>query len=389
MASLVLLMVASGVSVQAAPSVLRDVADLQREHLPTPPVGDGTENILVAALTHEISAMGRTFYATTTTPAEPAPSAGKPPTPGVTGNRESGSIAPTAPGQTLDMQWTSQDHGRIEGDAKTPKGAGGAKSGAIVAARVAQSAGFILPQIDSVGEILKSFFDYGNIGSNDIVFINVGSRNEIQVGAKYYIYNVDDFVFHPDPTAVFPERVTPPAEINSRYSDLQIGKKGPPIGYLVHVAGMLEVLDVGEDTAKAVIRESYDAIRGGDKLTPYFEVRPPVRPAAGEIKDIDAYVVASRDPANALGDHNIVYLDKGSRQNVEPGDVFDVYFVPKMEVRSWYKTENPLDLAPHVFGRVQVIATQDNTATAVVLGSESAIHVGDLLRSRGQLSSRR
>ncbi|OGW14233.1 MAG: hypothetical protein A3K09_08330 [Nitrospinae bacterium RIFCSPLOWO2_12_FULL_47_7] len=125
--------------------------------------------------------------------------------------------------------------------------------------------------------------------------------------------------------------------------------------------------------SKAIIRESYQEMTNGDRITAKRTLPPLPSNKAPEEKDIGGYIVASRSASSVMQVKNmIVYLDAGSEQKVAPGDLFEVYVVPEME--------NKKALSPRVLGELLVVDTQDNTSTAVILKSNVELSIGQKVR---------
>jgi hypothetical protein len=204
------------------------------------------------------------------------------------------------------------------------------------------SAGFISDEtskdtlVGSVADPTKTL-----LGSGDEVYIDVRSRQDVKVGDRFLIYRPDHDVRHP---------VT-----NRSYGPLNT------------ILGILKVTVVREnDYLTAVITTSFDSAESGDLLTPYQEPELLYPSKEKKTKDITGYVLETRDYRKLNGQIDVVYLDKGKVDGVDPGDVFTV------------QTDNgsPTGLL-RTIGEVQVYVVKERTATAVVRKSVDAISRGD------------
>lgn len=198
---------------------------------------------------------------------------------------------------------------------------------------------------------------YGRTGSKvnmftgDIVYVGGGSKQGLTAGTLFTIVAGERPVVHP---------VT-----------------AQPFGSFYQYVGRLRVLSVQEDTAIAEIVHSCDAVHLGDRLRP-FEPEPvplgrptPMRPvnlpvAAEKLKDAPA-IIYSRDDIISLGQDHVVFIDRGSDQNVTPGDVFTIY------------RSNDHGLPPLLLGELAVLSVQKRSATAKITESRYTIFVGDRL----------
>lgn len=158
-----------------------------------------------------------------------------------------------------------------------------------------------LQVIGAEKENLKVTFSQG-----DVVFLNRGRGAGIQPGAVYYITRPVGEVKHP------------------------FTKKR--LGFYVRELGMLRVLEVGDQVSTAEITVSCDTVEFGDLLKPYEEY---AGPNVGEARPLPRYgegsggttgqIVMSPGFHENLSANRVVYIDLGTRQDVQPGDLFTIY----------------------------------------------------------------
>lgn len=227
-----------------------------------------------------------------------------------------------------------------------------AKSAApLVNTQVYESAGYL----GDIPKDAKTVTDGGNIGqyiygTNETVFINASEKDGAKPGDRYYVLSVL------------------PNEIRHPVTKEVIGKK-------VFIIGKLEITGFDQDVATAKIISANDNIEKGNRLIPYKDMAPPVidpdKPV--ESKNINGYVVASRDAKQGYADGDVLYLDVGKANGVEPGDMFDV-----IASSSAYKEDK--ETHTKILGRIRILSTQDKTSTAIVTSSVNAISVGDKIK---------
>ncbi|HXG93497.1 MAG TPA: hypothetical protein VNN73_14205 [Blastocatellia bacterium] len=140
----------------------------------------------------------------------------------------------------------------------------------------------------------------------DVVYLNQGRGQGIKSGAVYYIIRPLGLVKHP-------------------YTKKKLG-------YFVRELGLLRVIEVGDHVSTAEIIVSCDTVEFGDLLKPYEEYRGPgprdarPLPRYGEGSGgITGQIVMASGYHENLSANQIVYLDLGNRQNVQPGDYFTIY----------------------------------------------------------------
>jgi hypothetical protein len=198
---------------------------------------------------------------------------------------------------------------------------------------------------------------YGRTGAKvdmftgDIVYLNGGSKQGLTAGSLFTIVGPERPVVHPVTAELF--------------------------GSFYQYRGRVRVLSVQEDTAIAEIVHSCDAVLVGDRLRPY-EPEPvplgritPMRPvnlpvAADKLKDAPA-IIYSRDEIISLGQDHVVFIDRGSDQNVTPGDVFTIY------------RANDRGLPPLLLGELAVLSVAKRSAMAKITESRYTIFLGDRL----------
>jgi LysM domain len=123
-------------------------------------------------------------------------------------------------------------------------------------------------------------------------------------------------------------------------------------GYIIEPVGVVEVTQVeGQDTEARIV-EAFGPIRSEDRLDTYHEMKAPLTTGEFRKPDMDGKVIAAQDLQllNAL--YDIVYLDKGSKDGVETGDMFRT-----VDIRDGHRIPT---------GIIQVISTKESTSTAVI-----------------------
>ena len=190
----------------------------------------------------------------------------------------------------------------------------------------------------------KTQFSY-----DDLVYVDIQSNKNAAVGDKFVIFKPLNKVKHP---------VT-----------------GTVVGRLIRILGILQLTEQGTEpgifTARITI--SFDAATKGSLLTPYQEPTLLYNSASAgrPSKDITGYILEVVDERTINAQTDIVYLDKGKADGVEPGDRFIIY--GKTQDKRYAKT---------VIGEAQVFLVKQNTATAVVRKSDRDIGRGDEIESR-------
>jgi hypothetical protein len=202
-------------------------------------------------------------------------------------------------------------------------------------------AGFVAPNDVSRDRVVGGLDPKSMFSFDDIILVKMHSPDEVNVGDKLLIYEPHKRVRHP--------------------------ATGKDFGKLTKVLGVLQVTakePSGIVSGKVTI--SFDAIEKGSLVTTYEEPVLVYPSSETKAKDIAGYILEVRDTRTLNGQIDVVYLDKGSLDGVEPGDRFTVYLEPRVK---GYPNK--------VIGEVQVFLVKDRSATAVVKKSTDAMARGD------------
>jgi len=216
----------------------------------------------------------------------------------------------------------------------------------------AESEGFIAPdEWEHMGTIVNSEPARILLGAESIAYINVGTKDNIVVGDKFTIFQSSKLVLHP---------VT-----NKR------------VGYKVAVLGEMEVTEVlGENISTAKIIKSYREIPRGARIRPAEEFVKDVVVRKGT-KNVDGYIVESKDNIHMNGMFNVVYIDAGIEDNVVPGNVFTIYQYPR--TTKDLDTGRQLTIPKYPIGKMIVLDVQRDTSTGLIIESSRQTIPGDLV----------
>lgn len=247
--------------------------------------------------------------------------------------------------------------------------------------------GYIIPSLDGLGSVIGNPNRRMILGTGEIVYIDIGAGQGAAKGDRFSIVSADRAIY---PSTMHSEfspalgRWNRPGYMEWMPDFLVKEKK---LGYLVRFLGVLEIVKAQSDFSEAVILEAFLPIKNGNRLIAYQEPKVPELAKDYKPKDIQGRVVAFKETSSTIGGQwDVVYIDKGQAHDVSPGDRFEIYIIPEVETeaqwydvwhRIWPKTK---PMAPLVIGELQVVAVQENTATAVVLESSRELMLGQNIR---------
>jgi len=214
-----------------------------------------------------------------------------------------------------------------------------------------ETAGYMSQSLDYDGELIDGEpSGQGSFSIEETVYIDIGEAGGASVGAQYIVYHA--------------------ARPNIKHP-----VTGADLGFKVLINGIIELTEVNMDISKGKVIRSYNGIERGDKVRLYSKADipklDPDRPVTD--KEIDGYLVASKDPKKGYGAGDVVFFDVGGSTGVEPGDVFDIIDSRNVIRKDGKKVKG----IPKLIGKAKIISIQDTTSTAFITKSVDAIYAGD------------
>jgi LysM repeat protein len=189
-----------------------------------------------------------------------------------------------------------------------------------------------------------------DLATGDIVYLTGGSLQGLSPGMLFSVVGPEQPVVHPATREYF--------------------------GTFYPYHGRVRILSVQDTTAIGEIVLSCDAIQLGDRLRP-FEPEPvplgrqtgerPVNLPVSAAKLDGAPVILFSQNIISLGQDHVVFIDRGSDQNVTPGDTYTIY---RMSERG---------MPPLVMGEVAVLSVRKRASLVKITQSRYPIFLGDRL----------
>lgn len=195
------------------------------------------------------------------------------------------------------------------------------------------ASGHIADTVPEIGIVTDAPTDRSILGENDYAYIK--TNEPVHIGKKFYIIDVVEKVNRPN---------------SSR-----------KLGYLIEILGIAEVVENSGDP-KILITTSFGEISQGDLLDNFYEIEQPLAIESPRKPDLAGYVVATKQLHGISGTFDIVYIDKGSNDGLEVGDLLAT------TLQSKHKIYN---------GIIQIINLRASTATAIVRKCDREIVEGD------------
>ena len=147
-------------------------------------------------------------------------------------------------------------------------------------------------------------------------------------------------------------------------------------GSLYSIQGEVVVKYVPEagDYVTAEIRETWGEVRRGDLIGPRMDVvvQKEVQVPNGQT---NAIIIESASDEHTINtNRHVLFIDKGSNDNVKEGDTF--YVVRRRDDFIRGAKDDPM-LPAYVIGRVMVVKVRETSSTVVITDSAQSIAIGD------------
>lgn len=187
------------------------------------------------------------------------------------------------------------------------------------------------------------------LGEDDTVFTDVGRSHGGTDGSKYTILRKSKEVKHP--------------------------LTGDVVGYRVYPLGSMQLTQVTELNSRGIISSSYKEIEPGDLLVSYQPIKRRTVALKMTTKPLSGMIVESADANTAIAAGDVVYLDLGTAQGAEPGNL--LYVIRKVEIEKMLVDRYVGKLPSEVVGAVVIVEAGKNSSTAIVIKSIDAIFKGN------------
>jgi hypothetical protein len=152
------------------------------------------------------------------------------------------------------------------------------------------------------------------------------------------------------------------------------------VGRLYAYLGRVRILSVQADSAIGEIVQSCHPMTTGAHLRPFepepipSERRTPMRPVnqpttADRLAEA-AVILRAKDDLLSVGQDHVVFIDRGTDDEITPGDIFTVYRLGKKG--------NP----PVVLGELAVLSVHSRSSIGKIITSRYPIYIGDVLEPK-------
>jgi hypothetical protein len=144
------------------------------------------------------------------------------------------------------------------------------------------------------------------------------------------------------------------------------------IGFQYYLLGVIEIIKNESEYAVAKVIDIYREIRINDKLMPYVN-RPQQLPITKPMAGIEGRIITSEEHSKLMGEHSIAFINKGEKDNLFPGQNYEIYYSMK---HRWLSKKNNTDLVPTKIGSLVILHTEKETSTVLIYDSSNSISAG-------------
>ncbi len=204
-----------------------------------------------------------------------------------------------------------------------------------------------------------------------VLFKVQGNRTMISKGDTVYIRRMTD---EPLPLGGY-------FTIYRTFKPLKDEKTGREIGSQHYLTGVAEIVKNEPRFTIARIVQSFRTIYVNDLLMPYGSRSPNIEPVESK-KGLHGEIIKAEEDMTFFGEQHIVFIDKGEKDGVKPGQTYKIYEQEKAELN--VESGEEALLTPVDIGELFVLLAEPTTATAIITKSARQIEPGVSFRSPSQ-----
>lgn len=215
-----------------------------------------------------------------------------------------------------------------------------------------QSLSFISEvELDTVGEISHSGAPKIELVFGDPVYLDFYKRQKVSVGDRFHV--IEKIRKVPDPEGNF-----------------------STLGWLMKRKAVAEITQIKKNIVQAVIIDSYNSVKRGDKIVPFEPTLRKVNPHTTS-KQLVGKIVEAENQQFLISNNDFVFLNLGKQQGVDDG--LEMVVVRRGD---GIFPEDDKELPNVVVGRLLVVEARENTSSAYVLDLKNSLSIGDRVQNR-------
>ena len=217
--------------------------------------------------------------------------------------------------------------------------------------------------IERVGFIRKE-----PVISHGAIFKVEGQKEMISTGDLVYIRPRENFALMPGKKYTIYRTLKPIVDRQTKEY----------IGIQHYFAGIVEITIKRPEFVLGRIVAAYRPIKVGDLLMP-FQRRLPRLKIQDSPQGLRGQIITSEEHLAMFGESAIAFIDKGTQDGVQPGQLYWVFKQEQYRINPDDKYD--VTLTPVLLGELLVLHTEKTTATVTVTDSIRAMHTGAKIAS--------
>jgi LysM domain len=212
-------------------------------------------------------------------------------------------------------------------------------------------------EVDESGTITAAFEEKLLLSIYDRAYARFTEPAKVKPGATYLLYRTERPVRHP--------------------------VSGELFGFKSTIIGTAKVVAVDARVATVEIAQAFEPIERGALIGPWTDmvVKQVRRRANG--RQLSGFIIAAQqDLVSEIGEHHVVFVDKGRADGVEEGNLFTVVRSGDPYGGQAHGATHDPNLPSEDIGSLLVVDAQQTSSAALVVRSLRELYVGDQVEMR-------
>jgi hypothetical protein len=222
---------------------------------------------------------------------------------------------------------------------------------------------FVTPrELEESGTITAAFEDKLLLSIDDRAYAKFASAAPVKRGETYVLYRTERPVRHPETGELF--------------------------GYQSVILGAGKVVAVDDKAVTLQIAQAFEPIERGALLAPFTQKFVKQVQRRPNQHDVTGVIVATQQQLiSEIGEHHMVFLDKGRQDGVEDGNVFTVIRSGDPYGQDANAPLRDPSLPKEDVGTLVIVDAQQTSSSALVVKSLRELYVGDRVEMRAAASA--
>ncbi len=220
--------------------------------------------------------------------------------------------------------------------------------------RAGRAGGFVSSaELAAAGVLVDTVDNRLMMAAGDTVFVEMRDLAAVRPGDTFSLFEAGKGVTHP---------VT-----------------GAPLGNRIEELGTVRIVAKNASVATALVTDSFREIRRGARLLPFRKAPKEIALKRAQ-RPLSGHLIAGGDDKLALGQYDIIHVDLGTRDGLEPGNLLQI---TRSRTASEFGLQAETVTLPDILlGSAVVLETQPRTASALVLKVAQPIFLGDRVQTQ-------